>query len=530
MRSLSLSFLGLWTLGCGLGGGIDIPSVSEDGGLGFGSGSSSSGPPGDGDGSVGSGSGGEENLGGGPVAGGSQNGGSSGGSETGGSISSNVGGSDTAVGGVGGTVAGAGGSEGLVIDDVDAVHLSDLCMFGESENGWGPIERDLSNGEEAAGDGGPITLGAKVYSKGLGMHAPARVAYDLGGQCTRLTADLGLDIEMRGAGSVIFEVWGDGKPLFQSELLTGQDRALPMDVDITGVSQLELVVDEDEGNGSDHADWADAKISCADAELLSCAGEALEAEIPAGFQLAWSDEFDVEGRPNSENWGFEEGFARNEELQWYQADNAWVQSGFLIIEGRREQIKNPNFQSGSDDWKRNREYSEFTSSSLRTMGKQHFKYGRFEMRARVVAKVGLWPAFWTLGESGEWPSNGEIDIFEYYGGNLHANAAAGTNTRWEAKWDGATAAVSSLGADWDSKFHVWRMDWDEQALHLFVDDQELNSITLDDLLNSDGKSPFRQPHYILVNLAIGGQSGGDPSGTTFPSHYEIDYVRVYQEL
>jgi beta-glucanase (GH16 family) len=151
------------------------------------------------------------------------------------------------------------------------------------------------------------------------------------------------------------------------------------------------------------------------------------------------------------------------------------------------------------------------------------------MRARIVAQAGLWPAFWTLGNSGEWPSNGEIDIMEFYNSSVHANVACGTTTRWVAKWDSVSRLVSSFGdADWDKKFHTWRMDWDDQTITLWLDNTQMNTTNLQDMLNPNGASPFRQPHYILVNLAIGGTAGGNPSATPFPSQYQVDYVRVFQ--
>jgi beta-glucanase (GH16 family) len=251
---------------------------------------------------------------------------------------------------------------------------------------------------------------------------------------------------------------------------------------------------------------------------------------PDGYKLVWSDEFDVDGRPNAANWKYENGFVRNEELQWYQPDNARVEGGFLVIEGRRERVTNPNYQAGSTDWKTNRQYAEYTSASLLTSGMHSWQFGRLEMRGRIVAKAGLWPAWWTLGTSGEWPANGEVDIMEFYKGNVLANVACGTTTRWVAKWDSVTKAVSSFGdAAWDTKFHFWRMDWDDQKIDLYLDDQLLNTTDLASMLNPDGMSPFRQTHYMLLNLAIGGVNGGDPAATPFPTRYEVDYVRVFQK-
>jgi beta-glucanase (GH16 family) len=249
--------------------------------------------------------------------------------------------------------------------------------------------------------------------------------------------------------------------------------------------------------------------------------------VPAGYELVWHDEFDVDGPPNPANWMFEAGFVRNEEAQWYQPDNARVQGGMLSIEARRERLDNPKY-TGKGDWKTTRRYAEYTSSSMHTRGLQAWQYGRFEMRGRIPTLAGLWPAWWTLGVTGEWPSNGEVDVMEFYQGKVLANVACGTSTRYEAKWDSQTKQVSTLGADWSTQFHVWRMDWDARQIALYLDDQEMNTATLATMLNPDGTSPFQQKAYMLVNLALGGMNGGDPSGTVFPQRYEVDYIRVYQ--
>jgi beta-glucanase (GH16 family) len=252
--------------------------------------------------------------------------------------------------------------------------------------------------------------------------------------------------------------------------------------------------------------------------------------VPAGYKLVWSDEFDVDGRPSTANWKYEQGFVRNEEDQWYQPDNATVSGGVLVIEARREQKANPNYMAGSTDWKRNRQYAEYTSSSLITSGLHSWQFGRFEMRGRIDTRTGMWPAWWTLGVSGEWPSNGEIDIMEFYRGNVLANVACGTSTRYQAKWDSVSKPISSFNdPQWSSKFHVWRMDWDDTKIDLYLDDVLMNTTNLADMLNPNGMSPFRQADYMILNLAIGGQNGGDPTNTTFPARFEVDYVRVFQK-
>lgn len=263
----------------------------------------------------------------------------------------------------------------------------------------------------------------------------------------------------------------------------------------------------------------------------AAAGPALAAETPAGHELMWADEFDKEGRPDPGNWGYERGFVRNQEAQWYQPENAWCEKGLLIIEARRERKPNPGHGPGSDDWKKKREFVEYTSASLKTAGIRQWQYGRFEMRGRIDIRPGMWPAFWSLGVAGEWPSCGEIDIMEYYRGKLLANVAWGTSRRWNAKWDSATKPVMSFeDPDWAGKFHVWRMDWTSESIKLYVDDLLLNETDLRETVNGDAerRNPFHQPHYVILNLAIGGNNGGDPSKTEFPARFEVDYVRVYQ--
>ncbi|MBT8043628.1 MAG: glycoside hydrolase family 16 protein [Verrucomicrobiae bacterium] len=248
------------------------------------------------------------------------------------------------------------------------------------------------------------------------------------------------------------------------------------------------------------------------------------------WKLVWADEFNVDGKPDPKNWVYENGFVRNHELQWYQPDNAYCVNGKLVIEARRERKPNPHYKKGSKKWQLRRPYARYTSSSLKTHGLHAWQYGRFEVRAKIIAQTGLWPAIWFLGEHGEWPSCGEIDLMEYYGGNILANACWESNKQHPI-WDKSETPVSKLGTNWDQQFHVWRMDWNAKTIKLYLNDRLLNTIELSKTHNRGGrglKNPFHQPHHILLNLAIGGRCGGNPSKTTFPSRFEIDYVRVYQ--
>jgi hypothetical protein len=143
-----------------------------------------------------------------------------------------------------------------------SVYVSDIPFA--SSNGWGPVERDMSNGENQAGDGRTITLNGVTYAKGLGVHAAGDVSVYLGGNCSRLQAIVGVDDEQGSAGSVTFAVVADGRTLTSTDVLTGSSASVPLDVDVTGAQQLDLVIgDGGNGNGNDHGDWADAKLTCA---------------------------------------------------------------------------------------------------------------------------------------------------------------------------------------------------------------------------------------------------------------------------
>lgn len=249
------------------------------------------------------------------------------------------------------------------------------------------------------------------------------------------------------------------------------------------------------------------------------------------YVLVWSDEFTKDGVPDEKNWNYETGFVRNQEAQWYQKENAFCKDGFLIIEARKENRPNPDFVSKThSDWAKKRDSIKVTSSCLITRGKHFWQYGRFEMRAKIPVGNGMWPAFWTLGIEGSWPANGEIDIMEYYTGMILANTAWKSDEQ-KTIWDSSTKMLSDFNKNWADKFHVWRMDWDAKWIRLYVDDQLLNEISVDETMKYKNQKikPFQQPHYLLVNLAVGGMNGGEFTSDNLPSQYIIDYIRVYQK-
>ena len=154
------------------------------------------------------------------------------------------------------------------------------------------------------------------------------------------------------------------------------------------------------------------------------------------------------------------------------------------------------------------------------------------VRAKVSNSEGTWPAIWMLGIDCDWPSNGEIDIMENYGGQILGNFAWGSNQPWSPVWDTVRWDVSDFDPDWINRFHLWELVWTESDLSILLDGEEVNSVSLTDTVNGtaacSGQNPFRQSHYLILNLALGGNAGGSVDNLVFPTQYLVDYVRVYQ--
>jgi beta-glucanase (GH16 family) len=259
------------------------------------------------------------------------------------------------------------------------------------------------------------------------------------------------------------------------------------------------------------------------------------------WKLVWSDEFDKPGRPDPAKWEYETGFVRNYEAQWYQRGNAFCSNGWLVIEGRKESRPNPVYKADAkkDDWRHSRPTIEYTSACVTTQGKAAWTYGRFEVRAKLQAEEGLWPAIWFLGTMRDtgprsgWPACGEIDLLEYYHESILANVCWMSAKRGNA-WNTGKQPIVRFEAkdkEWRNAWHVWRMDWDKDWIRLYIDGEQVNQQSVEACRNPDGFGapyPFRHEQYLLLNLALGGQAGGSLEKTRFPARFLIDYVRVYQ--
>ncbi len=236
-----------------------------------------------------------------------------------------------------------------------------------------------------------------------------------------------------------------------------------------------------------------------------------------GWHLVWSDEFDGSGLPDAEKWAYDIGYIANNEKQYYteaRLENARMENGHLVIEARKE------------PW----EGFDYTSARLVTRGRQEWTYGRFEIRAKVPTGVGTWPAIWMLGTNiGEvgWPACGEIDIMENVGFDPHrvhgyVHTAAYNHTHGTQKGNSM-----KLDKPWEN-FHVYAIEWFEDRIDFFIDDTKY--FTFEKESDDDDVWPFDKPHYLLLNLAIGGGWGGQQGidDSLFPHEYHVDYVRVYE--
>ncbi len=258
------------------------------------------------------------------------------------------------------------------------------------------------------------------------------------------------------------------------------------------------------------------------------------APAPAGWQLIWSDEFDAAGLPNPGHWTYEEGFVRNNELQFYtraRSENARVENGLLVIETRKEKFKNSQFDAASmrPSRRRQSEFADYTSASLITKGIAEWRYGRVEVRARLPRGRGFWPAIWMLGADRErvgWPACGEIDIMENVGFDpdlIHGTIHTAKYNHVKGTQRGGKITIPKPYED----FHVYAMEWDESRMDFFVDGSKY--FTFENEKTGRDAWPFDQPMYLILNVAFGGSWGGQQGvdDSTLPQSMSVDYVRVY---
>ena len=246
--------------------------------------------------------------------------------------------------------------------------------------------------------------------------------------------------------------------------------------------------------------------------LLGCARS--DAPVPV-----WADEFDGSGPLDTSRWTFDMGGHGwgNNELQHYtdQLKNARRENGHLVIEAHREPL-------GERD---------YTSARLVTRGKAAWKRGRIEVRARLPSGRGTWPAVWMLGtaiDSVGWPACGEIDIMEHVGYRPDTVFATVHTTAFN-HMRGTQVGDQRYVPDSETAFHTYAVDWRDERLAFSVDSVEY--FTFERPTNATAAEwPFDMPHYLLLNIAVGGHWGGREGidTTIWPQRMEVDWVRVWE--
>jgi beta-glucanase (GH16 family) len=230
------------------------------------------------------------------------------------------------------------------------------------------------------------------------------------------------------------------------------------------------------------------------------------------MKLVWSDEFNINGAPDTAKWAYDLGNGDNgwgnQELQSYtnSPDNVYVKGGKLVIEAKKKD-------------------NQWTSARLKTLGKKSWTYGKIVFRAKLPTGKGTWPALWMLGENITtvgWPACGEIDIMEHVGRNpgviqsaMHTIASHGDTVDKNSKTVGT----------FDTKFHTYEVLWTEQKIEFFIDGDSF--YTYQPSVKDNTTWPYNAPFFIIMNIAIGGGFGGDVDPVLNFARMEIDYVRVY---
>jgi beta-glucanase (GH16 family) len=246
------------------------------------------------------------------------------------------------------------------------------------------------------------------------------------------------------------------------------------------------------------------------------------------YQLAWEDEFDGTALDTTKWSAVQHGFVQNGELQFYtnRPENVSVSGGYLWLTAIRE-----TYTGTGPGMNGQTKTSEFTSGKIESLGKAEFQYGKIEARLRMPRNPGTCPAFWMLGrnlfEPGVgWPTCGEIDIMEHAHVEDWIGAAIHTGTYNHTIGTQRTGTIPIT--DYDTAFHVYGVEWTPEKLAFSLDGRVFFTVTKSTLGSSQSEWPFDQPFWLILNLAVGGAWGGDPSGGTYPSTMQVDWVRVHQ--
>ncbi len=289
---------------------------------------------------------------------------------------------------------------------------------------------------------------------------------------------------------------------------------------------------------------------------LKTVGDKLNSPISnEEYKLVWIDDFEGDKLDES-NWSY---FTRNynqAEESVNRKENIEVSNGTLNIYAR---LEDQEYTGDAESWETPK-VSNLTSGAINTQGKQSFQYGRLEIKCKIPYSYGMWAAFWTMGENKGWPWCGETDIMEFVGGTAWGNDrdneyhsglhwcdpdlssdyawSTSTNVGVLDTEEGDLPLTSKLGcggefelADQSQKlndeWHICGVEWTEKTMTFYCDDEEYLTI---DITRESMRKAFHQPHYIILDLVMGGSWAGTPDeSTVFPQSLEVDWIKVWQK-
>lgn len=254
----------------------------------------------------------------------------------------------------------------------------------------------------------------------------------------------------------------------------------------------------------------------------TCKAIGYEYDLDAlNYELVWSDEFDVDGEPDPTRWGFDEGGGGwgNRELQFYtRGDNVEIRDGQLIIEARKEERGRYNF----------------TSTRLVSRNRGDWRYGKFEISAKMPDVLGTWSAIWmlpTVNQYGSWPTSGEIDIMEYVVQDpniIHGTLHTGRFNHLKGNQRGFSQPLPDVS----NTFHKYTVEWLPDQIRFYFNDEFMwrYNPSVFTACPTSQEWPFDIPFHLILNIAIGGSWGGAQGVAEegWPTNMVVDYVRIYQ--
>jgi len=262
--------------------------------------------------------------------------------------------------------------------------------------------------------------------------------------------------------------------------------------------------------------------------LLCLSSLLLTTPALAGWEVNFIDKFEGNG-VDWKNWSAQTDANFNNEVQCYTDDDSSVNKNFDVSDGtlkiiaRKQQVNCAGLNNQSKSW---------TSGRINSKDKREFLYGRIESRIRFHnLEGGTWPAFWMLenriaesprkndNDTIHWPNPGagEIDVWEWFANNPSTyitnffntgGASCGNEVRYSYP-NGASDVLA---------WHDYAIEWDENNISFYMDDTLVTSH------NISACPQYKEPMFVLLNVAMGGNLGGNIDASLNKATMEVDYL------